>query len=228
MTSSTTGKEHSKPLVDMERRSSAGSTSLRSRKKDQTRSALLVSADQLFEEKGYEATTLDEICARAGISLRTFFRYFDSKRDLALYENMRNVARLRELLSHMSDPGRAIGELEALYDFMAMEFEQNGDARRRLFRMIGEPSLAARSLALDLDSEERIGEMLSTGCSKAATRDARLVAIMLVGGIRRAVFEWARSGGNVSLRDSIADVFSAARRSGLLPPSMTGKQNTHR
>ncbi len=38
----------------------------------------------LFERKGYEQTTVDEICAAAGISRSTFFRYFPAKQDLLL------------------------------------------------------------------------------------------------------------------------------------------------
>ena len=36
----------------------------------------------LFAEEGYDETTVDEIADRAGISRRSFFRYFSSKRDL--------------------------------------------------------------------------------------------------------------------------------------------------
>jgi AcrR family transcriptional regulator len=36
----------------------------------------------LFLENGYEQTTIDDICAVAGISRSTFFRYFPSKEDL--------------------------------------------------------------------------------------------------------------------------------------------------
>src|SRR5258705_515106 len=39
---------------------------------------------ELFLAKGYEATTLDEIAAAAGISRRTFFYYFKSKEDILL------------------------------------------------------------------------------------------------------------------------------------------------
>ncbi len=135
--------------------------SRRSQNKDRTRRALLDAADELFLAKGYEATTLDEICEKAGISLRTFFRYFESKRDLALYENMRNMSRLRELLARPHTPEQLLDELEALYDFMALEFEQGDEARRRLFRMAGEPELAGRSLMLDLDTETRIAAALT-------------------------------------------------------------------
>lgn len=43
-------------------------------------------AIDLFVERGYEETTIDDICAVAGISRSSFFRYFQSKEDLLLRE----------------------------------------------------------------------------------------------------------------------------------------------
>jgi AcrR family transcriptional regulator len=43
-------------------------------------------AINLFVEGGYEETTIDDICAVAGISRSTFFRYFRSKEDVLLRE----------------------------------------------------------------------------------------------------------------------------------------------
>src|ERR1700753_3209970 len=39
-------------------------------------------AVELFEERGFEATTVAAIAARAGLTKRTFFRYFGDKREV--------------------------------------------------------------------------------------------------------------------------------------------------
>ncbi|OPC78125.1 hypothetical protein B4N89_38660 [Embleya scabrispora] len=55
---------------------------LRERKKAQTRDAIRTAALDLFEEQGFEATTVDRICARANVAHRTFFRYYECKEAL--------------------------------------------------------------------------------------------------------------------------------------------------
>jgi AcrR family transcriptional regulator len=45
---------------------------------------VVLQALDLFERNGYEQTTVEEICAVAGISRSTFFRYFPAKQDLLI------------------------------------------------------------------------------------------------------------------------------------------------
>jgi AcrR family transcriptional regulator len=72
----------SNAVLDDDAAGVASKVSLQARKQDFVREAIWTAAIDLFAEKGFEATTLDDIIAAAGTSRRTFFRYFESKRDL--------------------------------------------------------------------------------------------------------------------------------------------------
>jgi AcrR family transcriptional regulator len=61
---------------------------LRERKKARTRAALREHALRLFREKGYQNTTVEQIAAAAEVSPSTFFRYFPTKEDLVLQDDM--------------------------------------------------------------------------------------------------------------------------------------------
>jgi AcrR family transcriptional regulator len=62
--------------------------SLRERKKARTRASLREHALRLFREQGYHATTVEQIAAAAEVSPSTFFRYFPTKEDLVLQDDM--------------------------------------------------------------------------------------------------------------------------------------------
>jgi AcrR family transcriptional regulator len=61
---------------------------LRERKKARTRASLREHALRLFREQGYQATTVEQIAAAAEVSPSTFFRYFPTKEDLVLQDDM--------------------------------------------------------------------------------------------------------------------------------------------
>ena len=61
---------------------------LRERKKAKTRAAIREHAFRLFREQGYDATTVEQIAAAAEVSHTTFFRYFPTKEDVVLQDDM--------------------------------------------------------------------------------------------------------------------------------------------
>jgi len=58
----------------------------RARKKAATKQSIQHHALRLFTEKGYDATTVEQIAAAAGVSHMTFFRYFPRKEEVVEYD----------------------------------------------------------------------------------------------------------------------------------------------
>lgn len=61
---------------------------LRERKRARTHAAIQQHALRLFREQGYDATTVEQIAEAAEVSASTFFRYFPTKEDVALYDSL--------------------------------------------------------------------------------------------------------------------------------------------
>ena len=62
---------------DDSREAGTSKVRLQARKQEFVRDAIWTAAIDLFAEKGFEETTVDDIVAAAGTSRRTFFRYFE-------------------------------------------------------------------------------------------------------------------------------------------------------
>jgi AcrR family transcriptional regulator len=71
------------------RKSNAGShlapTSLRERRRDRQRDAILRAAARLFRERGFADTGMRDIAQAADLSAANLYHYFDSKNDLLVY-----------------------------------------------------------------------------------------------------------------------------------------------
>ena len=68
-------------MIDMNR-------NLQTRKQQLVRNAIYEAAIDLFADKGFDETTVDEIAEAAGVSRRSFFRYFASKDDLLAQDTL--------------------------------------------------------------------------------------------------------------------------------------------
>jgi len=88
-------------------------TGLRERKKQKTRDAIVDAAMRLFEERGFEGTTVADIAAAADIAPRTFFAYFPSKDDVVFWDFEETLAEVKQRLRERQPGETAIDAVRA-------------------------------------------------------------------------------------------------------------------
>jgi AcrR family transcriptional regulator len=156
---------------------------------------------ELFEERGYDATSASAIAQRAGVSEMTFFRHFPTKDAV--------------LIADPYDPliAEAIGRQNAWVSPLAAAIAGVADAwravpspvsaevRERLRIVSRTPSLGAALARSSAATERAIREALTLrGASEA---DSRIAAAATMGGLNAALLEWA-DGDDPDLGTAIA------------------------
>lgn len=102
---------------------------------------------RLFHERGFEATTIDDIAAAAGISRRTYFRYFESKNDVAWGEFDRELDTLATRLRALPESMPLMETLRTgIIEFNRIPETELGWHRERMRLLLRVPALQAHSM----------------------------------------------------------------------------------
>ncbi|MFG3656929.1 helix-turn-helix domain-containing protein [Streptomyces sp. NPDC047706] len=172
----------------------AASGGRREAHKAATRKALQEAAHRMFEERGYARTTVRDIAAAAGVTERTFFRYFPSKEDLVLDEtlDLAPVMRARVIARPAEeDPYSAV--LGAALDLVAdggVGLMFSGPPQR----FPGRPLRQFLPVLSQFETEltQAVRERLARQEPEAATPlRAAVLARAAIGAIRSALFTYA-------------------------------------
>lgn len=176
--------------------SSARAGGLRAAKKHATSKALSSAARVLALERGLDDVTVDMICARAGVSTRTFFNYFDSKGDAILGERpVLGDERSRAVFTAGGPAGELLADIITLLDPTPFLGSEPRDGFRvALALMQSEPRVLALQLARGAELElELAGQIAArrhlSEPDLACTTTAALAQTVL----RCALFEWFRA-----------------------------------
>lgn len=192
---------------------------LRERKKRKTRQALVESALALFAERGYDASTIDEITDIIDVSRRTFFRYFGSKEDVLFYDYDDLIAEFRaELANRMPfessfDALRRAGRVNA--ETWKRELEENREMFVLRLRLISTvPALLARDIQLNMQWEEAVAEALAADLSDEPNGrlHADLLAGATIGAVRAVVRAWEAGGFEADIVELVDEVFDVLEK----------------
>jgi mycofactocin system transcriptional regulator len=116
---------------------------------------LEVIALKLFAERGFHETTVDQIAAAAGITKRTFFRYYDAKSDVLWNEFDHEVETIRSLLAAMPEDVPVMEAVRrAVLEANHYRAEDVPELRMRMSLLSTVPDLAA-SATIHYDAWER-------------------------------------------------------------------------
>jgi AcrR family transcriptional regulator len=157
--------------------------SLRERKKLATRNALINTARRLFIEKGYDATTLEEICDEVQIHVTTFFSYFESKEELAF---ARTIEMLEAFKQIMRDPAPGTDIMSLWWKFFyEFALRARGVEHTIMATMDKVPALRNRYANIVRQYEEELAAALAREAGNDPKEDlyAQLMAANLLGTI---------------------------------------------
>jgi mycofactocin system transcriptional regulator len=149
-------------------------------------------AMRLFSERGFDATTVDDIAVAAGIGRRTFFRYFASKNDVVWGRFDEGLASFRAALDAVGPDGSMADALrEAIVDFNALPAEQVPVHRQRMSLILTVASLQAHSTLMYAEWRRVVTDFVARRLD-AAPDDLlpRLVGHVMLGAAVAAYEQW--------------------------------------
>jgi TetR/AcrR family transcriptional regulator, regulator of mycofactocin system len=172
-----------------------------------TRARLEQVALELFTAAGFEHVTADEIAEAAGISRRTFFRYFPTKADAVWGDFAGHVARLEARLAATAPAQPVLASICAAYlEVNDYPPEQLPALRQRMRLILGEPALLAHSQLRYADVDRAVAAHVARRTGVAPTALVpRLVATSTRAAATTAFEVWL-SGGD-PLADGLRRAF---------------------
>ncbi len=163
------------------------------RKSDRTRQRLLDAANRQFRMHGYTATTAAAIAEEAGVTERTFFRYFPSKADVLAYnwQVRRDVFNHVLAASQAPDLVDAVGEaMHAFAETVRVDIEAGVENVSRVLRDREASTAAIRVLlAVEHDLAVEIARRVGRSSEDFEVRTAAYATVGVFRAALRAVLE---------------------------------------
>ncbi len=156
---------------------------------EETRSRILDAAGELFAEHGYDATSVADICAQAGVTKGAFYHHFESKQAVFLQLRDRWLSPLEAQLTLARDPNETLPQLlQHVADMASVVFAETGEDRRQqiflelLSAARQDPTILPAMLAPMHRYREWFAQLINAGIKEGTLRkvDRELTARVLV------------------------------------------------
>ena len=155
---------------------------------------LVDAAFELFAERGYDHTTVDDIAERAGVGRTTFFRYYRSKDDVIFPGHDELIAAVRQRLATSSDNTAIVAVTDAVRLVLLRYIEEGERARLRYALTSKVAALRDREIASAARYQRLFREFIANwmGPSEHSALRAELMAAAVVAAHNHVLRRWLR------------------------------------
>ena len=191
--------------------------------KPSARERLAEAAFALFDERGYEQTTVDDITERAGLGRTTFFRHYRSKEDVIFPDHDQLLEQIAERL-RTSSHGTALVAVSDAVRLVLLHYIDEGDLARRRYALTSSvPALRDREIASVARYQRLFREFIAAwmadtgeaGTGEPAPLRAELMAAAVVAAHNHVLRRWLRGESPDPVREVdealglVIDLFAA-------------------
>ncbi|MER6633179.1 TetR family transcriptional regulator [Streptomyces sp. NPDC000987] len=163
--------------------------------KEPARIRLANAAFALFDERGYEQTTVDDIAERAGVGRTTFFRHYRSKEAVIFPDHDRLLELIRDRLATSSHSTALVAVSDAVR-LVLLHYIEEGDLARRRYGLTSKvPALRDREIASVARYQRLFREFIAEWMgdpTTAASLKAELMAASVVAAHNHVLRRWLR------------------------------------
>jgi AcrR family transcriptional regulator len=195
---------------------------LRARKRAQTRDEIIDAALTLFEQKGFDGATIDDVAAAADVSPRTVFRYFATKEDLVFFGQDEENRRILAMLRSVPRGNDAIGAIMRVTRTILLESSPSSEQLMRSQRLVhATPSLRVYEGKMRREIERIVaGALVPARPTRAETLRGRMMAAVYVAALDAAMSSWMEAGARGTPVRELDEVDAVVRRA--FPARKTG------
>jgi AcrR family transcriptional regulator len=174
------------------------------------RDRLTDAALELFDERGYDQTTVDDIVERAGVGRTTFFRYYGSKEAVIFPDHDRLLDAIRDRLATSTQATALVAVSEAVR-LVLLHYIEEGDLARRRYSLTSKvAALRDREIASVARYQRLFREFITTWMGEntpGAALRAELMAAAVVSAHNHVLRRWLRGES----ADPVAEIDDAMR-----------------
>src|SRR5436305_471331 len=192
-----------------------------SRWKPDAQGRLIKAAIELFAEQGYDATTVAEIAERAGLTKRTFFRYFTDKREVLFFGSQELERMWLQALTATPTDISPLGAVMAGFDPITEMFEERLPfARLRAGIIAANPELQEREL---IKLQRLAGSITAALVERGVSLNAAMLAAQTGTTVFHVAFaRWVAQDDPTAFRPLIDESLDELREVITAEPAATG------